>query len=313
MKQEEVNQAVASGGLVLIATGKLREKILERTRRLVDGVMYVTLSDLLREINEIRQMLSRMRNRGKHYAVAVEAQIAQSIMLALLLVPELPQRQSKLPMGDKTGDAGTANGIINLARAADDARRVAERLWGAPEAVPTIEKWDRELSKLDDGGKLAEQLLLARRTEGAQAYGPNGQPFVELPVAPKALPSEEIHEVVLHIRTVDAETGIALVRVMRADHPDGPAMKGLFERRVPLAFDSEKRPGVAKLLELAQATDIHLLARVNVTRGLSPANAKLDKLDLAEVVREAETRQRVARRLLEMNAVTEDLFSEQEE
>jgi hypothetical protein len=306
MKQEEVNQAVNKGGLVLAATGTLREQVLERVRRLIDGVHYVTLSDLLREVNEIKLMLSRMRTRGQMYTVAIDAEIAKSVMLALLLVPE---SQAKLPAQENAGHAGSGTEAAQLAKAADDARQIAERLWAKPNAVPTFEGWNKELSKLGDSGALAEQLLVAPRTEGAQAHDSNGRPFVEVPTAPKALPSEHIHEVELHIRMVDPETHIATVRLIGNANQGNPALLGLNERRIPLWFDDEKLPGVSKLLELAQTTDVHVHVRVNVTRGLSRANAKLDKLELAEVIRETELRQRMARRLLEMNAVTEDLFS----
>jgi hypothetical protein len=306
MKQEEINQEVRKGGLVVVATAKLREKILERTRRLIDGVQYVTLADLLREVNEIKSMLSRLRQRGQKYAVAVDAQTAQSVMLALLLVPE---RQADLESGgNKAGQTGTAKTAAELAKAADDARRIAGQLWGKPDSVPTIEGWDRELSKLGKEGKLAGQLLVAPRTEGGKVHDALGRPLIELPAAPKALPSEGPKEVQLSVGPVDPETGFAVVRVMSAADPDGPAMRGLFERRVPLAFDDERLRGIAKLLELAQVTDTLLRVRVGVTRGLTEANAKLDSLQLAEVIDEAETRRRMSRRLLEMEAVTEDLF-----
>ncbi len=306
MKQEEINQEVRKGGLVVVATAKLREKIVERTRRLIDGVQYVTLADLLREVNEIKSMLSRLRQRGQKYAVAVDAQTAQSVMLALLLVPE---RQADLESaGNKAGQAGTVKTAAELAKAADDARRIAGQVWGKPDSVPTIESWDRELSKLGKEGKLAGQLLVAPRTEGGKVHDALGRPLIELPAAPKALPSEGPKEVQLSVGPVDPETGFAVVRVMSAADPDGPAMRGLFERRVPLAFDDERLRGIAKLLELAQVTDTLLRVRVGVTRGLTEANAKLDSLQLAEVIDEAETRRRMSRRLLEMEAVTEDLF-----
>lgn len=309
MKQEEINEEVRKGGLIVVATAKLRERILERTRRLIDGVQYVTLADLLREVDEIKSMLSRLRQRGQKYAVAVDAQTAQSVMLALLLVPA---RQADLEKGcNKAGQAATAKSAAELAKAGDDARRIAEQLWRKADSVPTIEGWDRELSKLGPEGKLAGQLLVAPRTEGGEVHDALGRPLIELPTAPKALPSQVHQEVELSVGPVDPETGIAVVRVMSAADPDGPAMRGLFERRVPLSFDDEKLPGVAKLLELAQATDTFVRARVGVTRGLSAKHAKLDALRLAEVIDEAETRKRMSRRLLEMKAVTGDLFQTQ--
>lgn len=306
MKQEEINQEVRKGSLVVVATAKLREKIIERTRRLIDGIPYVTLTDLLREVTEIKSMLSRLRQRGQKYAVAVDAQTAQSVMLALLLVPE---RQADLEKGsNKAGQAGTAKTAAELAKAGDDARRIAEQLWGKPGSVPTIEAWDRELAKLGPEGDLAGQLLVAPRTEGGEIHDALGRPLIELPAAPKALPSQAPQEVELSVGPVDPETGVAVVRVMSAANPNGPAMRGLFKRRVPLVFDDEKLPGVAKLLELAQVTDTLLRARVGIKRGLTAAYAKLDALHLAEVIGEAETRKRMSRRLLEMEAVTRDLF-----
>jgi hypothetical protein len=314
VKQEEVNQAARKGALVVSATGKLREKILERVRRLIDGVHYVALSDLLREINEIKAMLSRLRVPGSKYTVAIDAQIAQSLMLALLVVPA---RQAELRDGDgdsngdgngKTSRNGSAQEQAELAKAADDARRVAEQLWGKPDTVPTIEGWHRELSKLGAGAKLAGQLLVAPRTEGAEAHDSTGRLLVEVPAAPKALPSMEPQLVELHVRAVDTETGVAVVRVLSAADPDGAAISGLFDRRVRLVFDSEELTGSAKLLELAQVTDVPVQARVGVTRGLGTSGTRHDELLLKEVVDEMETRRRMSRRLLEMNAVTDDLF-----
>jgi hypothetical protein len=255
VKQEEINQEVRNGDLVVVATAKLREKVLERIRRLIDGVHYVALSDLLREINEIRIMLSRLRGGRRRYAVAVAAEIAQSIMLALLLIPE---RQKAIDVGggsEHTGSAESAKVVEDLAKAEDGARRVADKLWGSKEATPTIEAWDRELSKLGERRELSEHLLVAPRTEDGKVHDSNGRPLVEIPPAPKSLPSTNNEEVELQVRSVDADPGLAIVKVLRAANPDGPAMKGLFDRRLRLVFEEEVWPGIAKFLELAQYTD----------------------------------------------------------
>lgn len=305
MKQEEVNQGVRRGELVVVATAKLREKIIERVQRLIDDAPYVALSDVLREMDEIKRMLTRMGNRSRRYSVALAADMAKSVMLALLLIPE---RQEKIPRaGDESGPAQAA---AELAKAGDDARRIADKLWGGIDPTPTIEAWHRELAKAADP-TLTEQLLVATRTEDAKAHDPKGRPYTEIPAAPKSLPSAKVQEVELLVRTVDEDPGVALVRVESAADPDGPAMEGLFERRLRLVFDEESHPGVAKFLELAQVTDVHVRTRVHVTRGLGAFGAKHDELRLAEVIDEAESRRRMSRRLLEMNAVTGDLFAEQ--
>ena len=306
MKQEEVNQKLRTGDLVLVATANLREKILERGQRLIDGVRYVALSDLLREVNEIRSMLLRMRSKSRRYAVAVPADVAESVMLAMLLIPG---GQAELADGDDgIGSAGNTQKPDELVRAGDDARRIASKLWGVDDAAPTIELWDRELSKLGPRRELSEQLLVAARTADGKAHGASGQPLADLPLAPKSLPSANHEDVELHVKSVDEDPGLAIVVVMGAAHPHGPAMAGLFERRVRLTFDEELHPGVAKFLELAQVTDFHVLARVRVHRGLGARNAKHDELQLAEVIDERGSRDRISRRLLEMNAVTVDLF-----
>lgn len=307
MKQEEVNQELRKGHLLLVATAKMRQKILERVQRLVDGVQYVALSEVLREVNEIKNMLSRMRKRGQSYSVALAAEIAQSLILALVLIPD---RQADLTEeGDGVTDsAGSSAPAAELAQAGDDARRVAHNLWGHPDAAPNIEAWDKELAKLGDGRQLAEQLLNAPRTEDGKSHDPNGRPFIDIPPVPKALPSAGPQEVELQVRTVDEEPGVALVRLVSAADPDGPAMKGLFERRLRLVFEEEAIPGVAKFLELAQVTDIHVRARVKVSRGLGASNAKHDELRLAEVIDEAGSRRQMSRRLIEMHVVTGDLF-----
>jgi hypothetical protein len=307
MKQEEANQAARNGDLIIVATAKVRGKILERAKRLIEGTSYVMLGDFLREINEIKGMLSCLAGRGRRYTVALSADLAQAVMLALLLVPD---RQMKVPGGGRS-PGNSAEAAEELERAIDEARRVSNVLWGSNASIPTIESWQRELSKTANR-QLVEQLMVARRTDDAHAHDGVGRPLAHIPPAPKELRSAGAHAVELQVRNVDEDPSIACVKVMSADNPDAPAMKGMLDRRLRLAFDETRIAGIAKLLALAQVTDVHVQARVRVTRGLGTSNAKRDELELSEVIDEIDTRKKISLRLLEMKAVNRDLFVESE-
>lgn len=309
MKQEKVHQGLREGELVLMATAKLREQVIERARRLVDGAEYVPISDFLREIEVIKGMLCRLRSRGRQYAVGLPAEVAQSVMLALLLIPDA---QAELASAGKSSLADAFSSsppVEELAKASDGARRVAEKLWGSRESAPTIEAWQHELTKLGSLGSLAEQLLTTARTQDGKPIDASGRPLANVPPAPKALPSAFAQEVEVDVRTVDEDPGVAMVKVRGAAEPDGAAMKGMFERRLRLRFDEESHPGIAKFLALAQATDVRVRARVNVQRGLGSSNAKHDELRLSEVIDETGSRRQMSLRLLELHVVTGDLFA----
>jgi hypothetical protein len=302
MKQEEINQELRNGETVLTGSAKLRDKVLERIQRTIDGNQYLTISDLVREINEISALLMRHGARGRQYAVAVSVAVAKTVLLALLLIPE---RQKKTP-GLKAPE-NSAEATAELERTIDAARSAAHVLFGTENATPTIEKWERERAKAVNC-QLWEQLLTAPRVEGVAVFGGAGGQLLQIPAIPKALPAADTQKVVLQVKTVDEDSGVALVNVLSAANPDGPALRGLFDRRLPLSFDEDATPGIAKLLELAQVTDVHLQVLVTVARGLGASNTKLDALKVSEVLDEPAVRLMISRQLLAMKAVNGDLF-----
>lgn len=302
MNQDEVNQRVRSGEGVVTATSKLRAKIIARSQQMIDGTEYVTLSDLLREIQEISSVLLRQGTRSRKYAVALASAIANSILLALLLIPDKQARVAD----DKT-PKNSAEASAELERTIDEARSAAHILFGSQDSAPSLEDWERERAK-SKNAPLWEQLLTAPRTDNAEVYCGTGAQLLEIPPVPRTLSAAKKPKVSLKVKTVDEDSSIAIVNLLGAENPDDPSMKGLFDRRIQLTFDQDATPGIAKFLELAQVTDTDVTIRATVTRGLGTPNARLDSLGVSEVIEENAMRQKISYRLVAMRAVSGDLF-----
>lgn len=300
MRQEQVNQDARDGKLIQVASMAVREAVVERVSRLVDGKSFLMLDDFFRELEALRALLRQAQAPGRGYAYAVPADIAKPVLLELLLVPA---RQADL--ADDCPATSTA-ASKELAKAAQDAERIAHKLWQGKDSVPTLELLDKELAKCKHR-ELTERLLFSAQGTDATPTTAAGNLLPRLPAIPRHIACEARPKVSLIVKSVDEDQRVAWVVIEAADNPDAIALSGLFTRRVQMAFDDQVFPGLGKLLLLAQTTEVAIQAYVVVRRGLGANPAKQDLLSVSELLDEPATRETIAAGLVKMQAVKPQL------
>ena len=304
MKQEESNQGVRDGKLVKTASKKVRETIIAKFAKHLEGSAYVVLDDFIRELIDIKSILMRTRAPSRQYAVALAAKSALDVYLELLLIPR--QQLSHTKPEPETSAAAAQE----LTLAAEDALRVSHVLWNHVDAKPTYEDLKREINKTRNP-ELTMQLLFSAHSTEDGVNTSSGNTLPTIPAAPRFIASANQQRLTLKVKFVDEDPGQATVVIAGSGDPDAQCLQGLFERRIRLVFDETVLPGFGKLLVLAQAADVEIQVLADVQRGLGIGSAKNDLLQAVESIDEARTRAIIAAELRMMMSVDEELPFEQ--